>query len=251
MFDNFTERARKIMSIARQEAQRLNSEFIGTEHILIAILDEGGGVGAKVLKSLGIELKRIRQEVEKLITPSTSPTVTLGQLPFSPRAKRAIELAGEEVHRIAVNTRNPDTKTLGTGALLLGVYKESESLAHQVLDKLGVDLDRLRAEVDRLEAQAVSDPKAARADVLAVAVPVGQGALATADDDETDFKVRIRLYKETDSGGPPGRKFLVADDKVYAEAETVTVSGVSRGKFVEVAKAIAERHGARIYSIET
>ena len=87
MFEKFTERARKVMSLARQEAQRLNSEFIGTEHILLGIIQEGGGVAAKVLKNLNVDLKRIRTEIEKLITPSTSPTVTLGQLPFSPRAK--------------------------------------------------------------------------------------------------------------------------------------------------------------------
>ena len=113
MFEKFTERARKVMSLARQEAQRLNSEFIGTEHILLGIIQEGGGVAAKVLKNLNVDLKRIRQEIEKLITPSTSPTVTLGQLPFSPRAKRVIELAGE-----AASSLGHDV--IGTEHLLLG-----------------------------------------------------------------------------------------------------------------------------------
>src|SRR4026207_42352 len=93
MFEKFTERARKVMGLARQEAQRPTSEFIGTEHILLGIIQEGGGVAAKVLKNLQVDLKRIRQEIEKLITPSTSPTVTLGQLPFSPRPHRLLQHA--------------------------------------------------------------------------------------------------------------------------------------------------------------
>jgi ATP-dependent Clp protease ATP-binding subunit ClpC len=137
MFEKFTERARKVMSLARQEAQRLNSEFIGTEHILLGIIQEGGGVAAKVLKNLNVDLKRIRQEIEKLITPSTSPTVTLGQLPFSPRAKRVIELAGEAASGLGHDV-------IGTEHLLLGLLKENEGIAAQVLTNLGLKLDEVR-----------------------------------------------------------------------------------------------------------
>ncbi|MBI4564331.1 MAG: ATP-dependent Clp protease ATP-binding subunit [Planctomycetes bacterium] len=137
MFEKFTERARKVMSLARQEAQRLNSEFIGTEHILLGIIQEGGGVAAKVLKNLQVDLKRIRQEIEKLITPSTSPTVTLGQLPFSPRAKRVIELAGESASQLGHDV-------IGTEHLLLGLLKENEGIAAQVLTNLGLKLDEVR-----------------------------------------------------------------------------------------------------------
>src|SRR5687767_15842612 len=94
MFEKFTERARKVMGLARQEAQRLNREFIGTEHILLGIIQEGGGVAAKVLQNLNVDLKPIPHELEKLITSSTSPTVTLGQLPFTPPAKQVIDPAG-------------------------------------------------------------------------------------------------------------------------------------------------------------
>jgi ATP-dependent Clp protease ATP-binding subunit ClpC len=137
MFEKFTERARKVMSLARQEAQRLNSEFIGTEHILLGIIQEGGGVAAKVLKNLNVDLKRIRQEIEKLITPSTAPTVTLGQLPFSPRAKRVIELAGEAASQLGHDV-------IGTEHLLLGLLKENEGIAAQVLTNLGLKLDEVR-----------------------------------------------------------------------------------------------------------
>src|SRR5436190_4100893 len=140
MFEKFTERARKVMSLARQEAQRLNSEFIGTEHILLGIIQEGGGVAAKVLKNLNVDLKRIRQEIDKLITPSTSPTVTLRQLPFSPRSKRVIELAGDAASQLGHDV-------IGTENLFLGLLKEGQGFAGQVLTNLGLELDDLRDRV--------------------------------------------------------------------------------------------------------
>lgn len=140
MFEKFTERARKVMSLSRQEAQRLNSEFIGTEHILLGIVGEGGGVAVKVFKDMNIDQKTIAQEVEKLITPSTSPTATLGQLPFSPRAKRVIELAGEAASQLS-------HEVIGTEHLLLGLIKENEGIAAQVLTNLGMKLPETRDRV--------------------------------------------------------------------------------------------------------
>jgi ATP-dependent Clp protease ATP-binding subunit ClpC len=137
MFEKFTERARKAMSLSRREAQRLNSEFIGTEHILLGIIQEGGGVAAKVLKNLNVDLKRIRLEVERLTIPSTSPTVTLGQIPLSPRAKRATELAGEAASLL-------EHDVIGTEHLLLGLLKENEGIAAKVLSNLGLKLDKVR-----------------------------------------------------------------------------------------------------------
>src|SRR3990172_368546 len=137
MFENFTERARKVMSIARQEAQRLNSEFIGTEHMLLGIVKEGGGTACRVLKNFEVDAKKICQEVEKLITPSTSPTITLGQLPFSPRAKRVIELAGESSSQLG-------HEVIGTEHILLGLLKENEGIAAQVLVNMGLKIDAVR-----------------------------------------------------------------------------------------------------------
>jgi ATP-dependent Clp protease ATP-binding subunit ClpC len=131
MFERFTERARKVMSLARQEAQRMNSEFIGSEHVLMGIIQEGGGVAAKVLKALQADLKRIREETDKLITPSSSPTVTLGQLPFSPRCKHVIEIAGEEAYKRA-------SDVVGTEHLLIGIVREKEGIAWQVLHNLDI-----------------------------------------------------------------------------------------------------------------
>ena len=132
MFEKFTERARKVMSLARGEAQRLNSEFIGTEHILLGIIQEGGGVAAKVLKNLNIDMRRIRQEVEKLVSPGSS-TIQLGQIPFSPRAKRVIELSGEAAAALGHDI-------IGTEHLLLGLLKEQEGVAAQVLMNLGMKM---------------------------------------------------------------------------------------------------------------
>ncbi|MBI3270977.1 MAG: ATP-dependent Clp protease ATP-binding subunit [Planctomycetes bacterium] len=139
MFDKFTDRARKVMSIARQEAQRFNHEYIGTEHILLGLVQEGSGIAAKVLKNLDVDLKKIRQEVEKLI-PHGPPTVTMGQLPFTPRAKRVLELAQEEANNLGHDY-------IGTEHLLLGLLRENEGVAAQVLMNLGMKLEDVREEV--------------------------------------------------------------------------------------------------------
>jgi ATP-dependent Clp protease ATP-binding subunit ClpC len=136
MFEKFTDRAKKVISIARQEASRLNSEFIGTEHILLGIISEGGGVAAKVIKALSIDLKKIRQEIEKLIVPAANPS-TLGQLPFSPRAKRVIELSTDIANQLG-------HEVVGTEHILLGLLKEEEGIAAQVLDNLGFKLDQVQ-----------------------------------------------------------------------------------------------------------
>lgn len=140
MFEKFTDRARKVMSIARQEAQRLNSEVIGTEHILLGIAQEGQSIAAKVLHSMQIDFKKIRQEIEKLVTPNTSPTVTLGQIPLSPRAKRVIELAGEIAQQLG-------QEAIATEHLLLGLLKEAEGVAAQALQNLGVRLEEVRDKI--------------------------------------------------------------------------------------------------------
>ncbi|NUN49126.1 MAG: ATP-dependent Clp protease ATP-binding subunit [Candidatus Brocadiae bacterium] len=139
MFDKFTDRARKVMSLARQEAQRFNHEYIGTEHILLGLVQEGSGIAAKVLRNLEIDLKKIRQEVEKLI-PHGPPTVTMGQLPFTPRAKRVLELAQEEATALGHDY-------IGTEHLILGLLKENEGVAAQVLINLGLKLEEVREEV--------------------------------------------------------------------------------------------------------
>jgi ATP-dependent Clp protease ATP-binding subunit ClpC len=141
MFEKFTERARKVMSLSRHEAQRLNQEFIGTEHVLLGIAQEGGGVAAKVLALLGIGLPRIRAEVEKLVAPNPEPPKYAGQIPFSPRCKRVIELSGEAASQLGQDC-------VGTEHLLIGLIKENEGIGAQVLHgSLGLRLDTVVAKV--------------------------------------------------------------------------------------------------------
>ena len=126
MFDRFTERARKVMSLARQEAQRFNHEYLGTEHVLLGLVQEGSGVAARVLKRLDVELRKIRLEVEKIVKNGTN-MVTMGQLPFTPRAKKVLELALEEAQNLGHNY-------IGTEHILLGLLREEEGLAARVLE---------------------------------------------------------------------------------------------------------------------
>ncbi len=139
MFDRFTDRAKKVMSYARQEAQRLNHEYIGTEHILLGLIQEGSGVAANVLKNMSVDLEKIRQEVEKIVKTGPS-TVTMGQLPFTPRAKKVLELSMEEASALSHNY-------IGTEHLLLGLIRESEGIAAQVLMNLSIKLEDVREEV--------------------------------------------------------------------------------------------------------
>jgi len=136
VFEKFTERARKVMSLARQESQRLDSEYIGTEHILLGIVHEGGGVAAKVLKSLDVDLKRLRKEIEKRRSPPDPPGNA--SIPsFSPRSKRAIELAAESASELGHSV-------IGTEHVLLGLLKEQEGVAANTLTALGLHLDEVR-----------------------------------------------------------------------------------------------------------
>src|SRR5499425_310419 len=139
MFERFTDRARKVMALANQEAQRFNHEYIGTEHILLGLVKEGSGVGANVLKNLSIDLRKVRLEVEKLVK-SGPEMVTVGKLPQTPRAKKVIEYAIEEA-------RNLNHNYVGTEHLLLGLLREQDGVAAQVLMNLGVKLEEVREEV--------------------------------------------------------------------------------------------------------
>ncbi len=139
MFERFTDRARKVMALANQEAQRLNHEYIGTEHILLGLVKEGSGVGANVLRNLDVDLRRVRLEVEKLVKAGPE-MVTMGKLPQTPRAKKVIEYAIEEA-------RNLNHNYVGTEHLLLGLLREHDGVAAQVLLNLGLRLEEVREEV--------------------------------------------------------------------------------------------------------
>jgi len=142
MFNRFTERARKVILLAKEEAKRFNHDYIGTEHILLGLVREGEGVAAVVLQKMGLSLQQIRLEIEKIVKPGPS-TVISGDIPFTPKAKKAIELSGEEARSLGHNY-------IGTEHILLGLIREGEGVASQVLMNMGVDLDKVRRETVEL-----------------------------------------------------------------------------------------------------
>jgi len=141
------------MALANQEAQRFNHEYIGTEHILLGLVKEGSGVGANVLKNLGVDLHKVRMEVEKLVKPGPD-MVTMGKLPQTPRAKKVIEYSIEEARNLSHNY-------VGTEHILLGVLREHEGVAAQVLMSLGLKLEEVREEVLNLLGAGVDADEAA------------------------------------------------------------------------------------------
>jgi len=146
VFERFTESARKVMSLSRQEAQRLQHGYIGSEHLLLGILQEGGGVPAKVLKHLDIDAGRVRDEIGRLLGPPDSNALSLHMLPFSPLAKRTIELAGEAAAQLG-------HEAIGTEHLLLGLIQEKEGIAGKVLASLNLNFETAREMVLKVLAQ--------------------------------------------------------------------------------------------------
>src|ERR687884_1099383 len=137
-FDKFTERARKVLSLAQEEAQRFQHNYIGTEHLLLGLVREGDGVAAKVLSNLGVELTKVRSAVEFII--GRGDRIVLGEIGLTPRAKKVIELAVDEARRL-------NHHYIGTEHLLLGLVREGEGIAAGVLESLGVSLDKVRNQV--------------------------------------------------------------------------------------------------------
>lgn len=141
MFERFTDRARRVIVLAQEEARGLNHNYIGTEHILLGLIHEGEGVAAKALESMGISLEAVRQEVEEIIGHGSEPPA--GHIPFTPRAKKVLELSLREGLQMG-------HKYIGTEFLLLGLIREGDGVAAQVLVKLGADLPRVRQQVIQL-----------------------------------------------------------------------------------------------------
>src|SRR3989475_6625074 len=153
MHDKFTERVRKVMYLAREEAARLQHDYIGTEHLLLGVIREGEGIAATVLNNLGLDLDAIRQAVESMVA-ATGGTLTIGEIPFTPRAKRVLELSVDEARQLGHNY-------VGTEHLLLGLIREGEGVAARVLLELGVDRKKVREETLKLlgGTPAVSQPE--------------------------------------------------------------------------------------------
>jgi ATP-dependent Clp protease ATP-binding subunit ClpA len=160
MYERFTDRARKVMQLANQEAQQINHEYIGTEHILLGVVAEGSGVAANVLKNLNIDLQRIRRELEKIVQhgPGGEQGVK-GRLPHTPRARKVIDYAVEEARGLNHNY-------VGTEHLLLGLLREQEGVAAQVLMNLGLSLENAREEILNLLGHSTSTGTPSRHKIL-------------------------------------------------------------------------------------
>src|SRR4051794_33933262 len=141
MFERFTARARRVVVLAQEEARMLNHNYIGTEHILLGLIHEGEGVAAKALESLGISLDAVREQVQEII--GQGQQAPSGHIPFTPRAKKVLELSLREALQLGHNY-------IGTEHILLGLIREGEGVAAQVLVKLGADLNRVRQQVIQL-----------------------------------------------------------------------------------------------------
>ena len=141
MFERFTEKAIKVIMLAQEEARRLGHNFVGTEQVLLGLIGEGTGIAAKTLKSMGVNLKDARVEVEKIIGRGSGFVAV--EIPFTPRAKRVLELSWDEARQLGHNY-------IGTEHLLLGLIREGEGVAARVLEKLGVDLNKVRSNVVKM-----------------------------------------------------------------------------------------------------
>src|SRR5438876_11040790 len=137
-FDKFTERARRVLTLAQEEAQRFNHNYIGTEHLLLGLVREGDGVAAKVLANMGVELNTVRLAVEAII--GRADRMVMGEIGLTPRAKKVMELAVDEARRL-------NHHYIGTEHLLLGLVREGEGIGAGVLESLGVNLEEVRSEV--------------------------------------------------------------------------------------------------------
>ena len=144
VFEKFTDRARRVVVRAQEEARALNPDFIGTEHILLGLVGEGQGVAAKALESLGISLETVRQRVEDIVPPGEHARP--GHIPFTPRAKKVLELSLSEAKLLG-------HRYVGTEHILLGLLREGEGVAAQVLTALGADLDGTRERVVQMLAE--------------------------------------------------------------------------------------------------
>jgi hypothetical protein len=153
MFERFTDRARRVVVLAQEEARSLDHNWIGTEHILLGLMREGDGVAAKTLESLGISLDAVRQQVEEIIGRGQQPPS--GHIPFTPRTKKVLELALRESLQLGHNY-------IGTEHILLGLIREGDGVAAQVLVTLGADLNRVRQQAIQLHGHSAEEPAPTR-----------------------------------------------------------------------------------------
>jgi ATP-dependent Clp protease ATP-binding subunit ClpA len=192
MFERFTDRARRVVVLAQEEARLLNHDYIGTEHILLGLAREDDGIAARALESLEISLQAVRQQVEEIIGRGKRPPS--GHIPFTPRAKKVLELSLREAHLLGHNY-------IGTEHILLGLIREGEGVAAQVLVRLGADLNRVRQQVIQL---------------LAGRDPEGTGRIVVASEAGEDVPLPRAV-----TGGPWVAEVQHALTKITARLEAI------------------------------
>jgi excisionase family DNA binding protein len=203
-FDRFTKRARAALTLAQEEARNLQHNYVGTEHLLLGLIREGGGVAGQVLNTLGADMQQLRQDIEKIIGHGDSE-VTNANIPLTPRVKRAIELAVDEARQLR-------HQFLGTEHLLLGLMREGEGIAAHVLKERGIDLERVRAETQRVlqqkEQGAISETFQPAPEEAASLVPEGEQGVVCARCGTSNvryFRYCFNCGGQLAGGDEPGR----------------------------------------------
>jgi ATP-dependent Clp protease ATP-binding subunit ClpC len=211
MFERFTDRARRVVVLAQEEARMLNHNYIGTEHILLGLIHEGEGVAAKALESLGISLEAVRQQVEEII--GQGQQAPSGHIPFTPRAKKVLELSLREAQRLGHNY-------IGTEHILLGLIREGEGVAAQVLVKLGADLSRVRQQVIQLlHGYQGKEPAAAGEPPSGWAGREGRTLLPQLLDRVTAMESRLSAIEQRVGTGPDMRELDQQIDQACRDRE--------------------------------
>jgi ATP-dependent Clp protease ATP-binding subunit ClpC len=198
MFERFTDRARRAVVLAQEDARMLNHDYVGTEHILLGLIHEGTGVAAKALESLGISLEAVRQQVEEII--GQGQQAPSGHIPFTPRAKKVFELSLREAKHLGHNY-------IGTEHILLGLIREGEGVAAQVLVRLGADLNRVRQQVIQLlHGYQGKEPEAAGAPAPSRAGREERTLLSQLLDRVTAMESRLSAIEQRVGTGPDLRQ---------------------------------------------
>ena len=188
MFERFTDRARRVVVLAQEEARMLNHNYIGTEHILLGLIHEGEGVAAKALESLGISLDAVRQQVEEII--GQGQQAPSGHIPFTPRAKKVLELSLREALQLGHDY-------IGTEHLLLGLIREGDGVAAQVLIRLGADLNRVRQQIIALLYQSKESRLARRSAEEGAPLPEVHARLDAVEDGLAAVEQRVGTGPDT------------------------------------------------------
>jgi hypothetical protein len=228
MFERFTDRARRVIVLAQEEARMLNHNYIGTEHILLGLVREGEGVAAEALESLGISLDAVRQQVEEIIGQGQeAPT---GHIPFTPRAKKVLELSLRESLQLGHNY-------IGTEHILLGLIREGDGVAAQVLVRLGADLNRVRHQVIQLIAgrplgEGAPGPEVqARLDVVEIRLAVLEHRVGTGPD-TSDLDEQIAQVRREKESAVDARDYEQAATRRNREKELLAAKAARQEQWV-------------------